>query len=84
MSTIEPMLAAETHPGHEFAMELDKHLKIQFDFLFNEDSPEFQPIYYACCYLSPFHRVFIKDDKMTVIKQYLRGNNKLLFGKLIN
>ena len=74
LSILEPIKNNPNDTAHQFAMEADKQLKIQFNFIFDEKSPEFEPLYWAMSYLSPFHKMFIhNEEKMDQIKLFLEG-----------
>lgn len=70
---IEPMRVDDEDSGHEFALELSKQIKKYFNFVLNEKSKDFRPIYHACSYLAPFQRMVLPRGKTAAIKKFLKG-----------
>ena len=81
MAILEKICFDPTKGGQKFANELRTQIGKYFSFILDDKDKGFQPIFWVCSFLSPFHRMVLPKDKMPVITKYMKG--KLLFGKYL-
>ena len=75
MNTLEPIRENKDDRGFVFANELHCQIHEYFGFVLNHRRKDFQGIFWATSYLSPFHRRILEKEKipMSVVKKFLRG-----------
>ena len=67
------MVDDEGHRAHLFARELTTQLKKYYSCFLDPDHSSFHPVYWTATWLSPFHKLMLSEEQVTVVKKYLKG-----------